>query len=202
MFTPCGKAAVGVAVQLPLPSTTAVAITLPLASLMVMVASGSPVPLRVGVVSLVLLSPSVPLSLVAFRMAVGAAGASESMLMGSEVAALTLPAGSVAVTLRLFTPCGKAVVGVTLQLPLASTTAVWISPPGKVTVMVSPGVPPAPLMVGVVSLVMLSPKVPLSLTAAKAAAGALGAVVSMRNSLVLVSTLVEPKALVTVAVTG
>jgi hypothetical protein len=38
-------------------------------------------------------------------------------------------------------PSGKAVAGVTLQVPSVATTAVWTSPVGKVTVMVSPAVP-------------------------------------------------------------
>jgi hypothetical protein len=116
-------------------------------------------------------------SLTAANTAVGAAGALVSMVIGSCVGALVLPAGSVAVTLTLLTPSIKAVVGVTIQLPSAATTAVLTSPPGKETLMVSPGVP-VPLMVGVLSAVMLSPTVPVSLAKASAAAGAAGGVVS------------------------
>ncbi|MEY4212974.1 MAG: hypothetical protein RL458_1200, partial [Pseudomonadota bacterium] len=56
--------------------------------------------------------------------AVGASGAVVSMVIGKLVGALMLPAGSVAVTDSVFSPCGKALLGVTLQLPLAATTAV------------------------------------------------------------------------------
>ena len=176
-FRPSGSALVGVADQLPLALTTAVATTLPAASLTVMVSPATPVPLSVGVLSLVRLSPRVPVSLTVASAAVGAAGALVSMVTGTVVGALTLPAGSVAVTLMLLTPSASSVLGVTLQLPSAATTAVCTSPPGKVTVMVSPGVP-APPMVGVLSAVMLSPTVPESLMAASAAAGAAGGVVS------------------------
>jgi len=180
LFTPCGKAVVGVALQVPSAATVAVAMTAPLASLTVMVALGSPVPLKVGVVSLVLLSPCVPLSLVEASAATGAAGAVVSMVTGTTVSALTLPCGSVAVTLKFCKPSGKAAVGVMAHVPLAATTAVPSTAPlAALRVMVSPGVAPAPLRVGVVSVVVLSPKVPLSLTLASAAAGAAGAVVSM-----------------------
>ena len=54
-----------------------------------------------------------------------------------------------AVTNTLAAPSGKAWVGVTLQLPLAGTTTSSTSPVGKVTVIVSPGVTPVPLMTGV-----------------------------------------------------
>ena len=117
------------------------------------------------------------MSLTVASAAVGAAGTVVSMVIGSAVGALTLPAGSVAVTVMVFTPSARGVVGVTDQVPSAATTAVLTSPPGKVTVMVSPAVP-VPLMLGVLSAVMLSPTVPESLAGASAAAGADGGVVS------------------------
>ena len=46
------------------------------------------------------------------------------MVSGKLVAGLVLPAGSVAVTLRLFRPSGSALVGVTVHVPLAATTTV------------------------------------------------------------------------------
>ena len=107
-------------------------------------------------------------------------GAAVSIVNGTEVAGLTLPAGSVSVTLTLpFVPSGIDEVGVTDHVPSLATVVVMISPvPGMVTVIVSPGVAPVPVMVGVVSLVMPSPTVPVSLLAAIPAAGAAGAVVS------------------------
>ena len=96
------------------------------------------------------------------------------MVTVNGVTALVLPATSVEVSLKVLAPVGSAAVGVTLQLPSAATTAVLTSPPGKVTVMVSPGVP-VPLRVGVLSALMLSPTVALSLSKASATAGAAGA---------------------------
>ena len=202
-FRPLGSAVVGVALQLPSPSTTAVAMTLPLASLMVMVASGSPVPLRVGVLSLVVLSPRVPVSLLGSSTAAGAAGAVVSIVTLTVPGALVLPAGSVAVICSALVPCGKA-VDVMAQLPAASTTAVpsTVVPLGAYSVMVSPAVP-VPTMVGVVSLVMLSVALmPVSLAAATSPAGTEGAVVSNRSSLVLVSLVLLLAASVMVATTG
>ena len=70
-------------------------------------------------------------------------------------------------------------VGDTSAAPAAATVVVSTSlVPGMVTVMVSPGTP-APLMVGVVSLVMLSVLLlPVSLAAATSAAGAAGGMAS------------------------
>src|SRR5574343_827094 len=54
-----------------------------------------------------------------------------------------------------------------------------VTPAASLRVMVSPGVAPPPVMVGVLSLVLLSVLlVPVSLTAATSAAGAAGTVVS------------------------
>ena len=179
--------------QLPLASTTAVPTVVPAAFWMVMVSPGVPVPLSVGVVSLVLLSPRLPVSLLLSKAAAGAAGAVVSMVTLRVPGALVLPCRSVAVTLRLVVPSGKAVVGVMAQLPLPSTTAVpsTVVPLGAYSVMVSPAVP-VPDMVGVVSLVMLSvSKLPVSLVAATSGVGALGAVASMVTGTV-VGALVLP----------
>ena len=63
---------------------------------MVMVLPGVPVPLSVGVLSLVVLSPLVPLSLVGSSTPVGAAGAEATMFSSVSVASvLALPAASV-----------------------------------------------------------------------------------------------------------
>jgi len=116
-----------------------------------------PVPLKVGVVSLVLPSPMTPVSLILAKAAVGAASGVASMMSGSVVARLVLPDGSVAVMLSVVAPFGKALVGVALQLPLLSTTAVaMVLPLASLMVIVSPAMP-VPLRVGVVSLVIPSP---------------------------------------------
>ena len=99
------------------------------------------------------------------------------MRTGTVVAGLVLPAGSVAVTWTYWRPSPSGVTGVTLQVPSAATVAVLSSPPGNVTVMVSPATP-VPLMVGVVSLVVPSPLVPVSLASASTAAGAAGGAAS------------------------
>jgi hypothetical protein len=82
----------------------------------------------------------------------GAAGAVVSTLNGRLVGGLVLPAGSVAVMLTLCGPSVIGVLGVQVQLPLPSTTAVQSTgPPGPSrTVIVSPGVP-VPTKVGVLS---------------------------------------------------
>src|SRR5574343_1327967 len=110
---------------------------------------------------------------------VGAApalGTAVSIVTGTLVL-VVLPAGSVAVTGKLAAPSGSGCVGVTLQVPSGLTVVVSTSPVGLVTVMVLPG-SPVPLMVGVLSLVMPSPLVPLSLAGSSWAVSA-GAVVSM-----------------------
>ena len=116
--------------HLPPSSTTAVPITWPAGFLMVMVLPGTPVPLSVGVLSLVVLSPLTPESLMGSSMPVGATGTtlSTTMVMGRP-ALSTLPAGLVAVTLRLLMPWASAVVGVADQVPLVATTAEAITKP-------------------------------------------------------------------------
>ena len=144
-----------------------------------MVSPTTPVPVMVGVLSLVMLSPAIPLSLAAANAATGAAEAVVSIVIGNAAGALVLPAGSVAVTLRLLTPCGSGLTGVAFQLPLTSTTAEAITLPlGSLMVMVSPTVP-VPLKVGVLSLVVLSPCTPVSLLGSSKAVGAAGALVSI-----------------------
>ena len=147
--------------------------------------------MRVGVVSLVRRSPWLPLSLLGARVALGAAGARVSIVSGSAVGAEVLPAGSVAVTARLFNPSGRGLAGVALQVPSGCTMAVamgWPSAPS--TGMVSPGVP-LPLRVGVVSEVSRSPLLPLSL---------LGK--SVTRELDKVRDFVDPEMLVPIEISG
>ena len=149
------------------------------ASVIVMVSPATPVPLSVGVVSLVMLSPATPLSLLGSKITVGADGAVLSMVIGNAVAGLLLPAGSVAVTLKLFSPCGNGLLRVALQVPFGCTVAVammWLW--ASVIVMMSPATP-VPLSVGVVLLLRLSPTTPLSLLGSKTAVGANDAMLSM-----------------------
>ena len=99
LFRPSGSGVVGVTLHEPLGATVAVPITLPCGSLMVMVSPGVPVPLRVGVVSVVILSPLMPVSVLGSSTPVGADGPVVSIVTGSGAGGLTLPAGSVAVML-------------------------------------------------------------------------------------------------------
>ena len=96
---------------------------------------------------------------------VGAApllGTPVSMFRGTVVW-VVLPAASVSVTWAWpVVPLGMSCVGVTVQVPLGRTVVVSTSPvPGIVTLICAPG-SPVPLIVGVASLVMPSPLVPLS----------------------------------------
>ena len=122
---PSGKGLVGVTFQIPLDGTITVC-TSPPGKVTVMVSPATAVPLMVGVLSLVILSLLLmPVSLTAATSANGAAGAAVSMVIANGAAGPSLPAGSVAVIVRLFRPSASGVV-VALQLPLASTIAVAI----------------------------------------------------------------------------
>src|SRR4029079_14930016 len=80
------------------------------------VALASALPVRVRVLSLVMPSPTVPLS-VEYEPIAGVAGALASMVpLSVEEAALVLPATSVAVAVRLWAPLASAAV-VKLQAP-------------------------------------------------------------------------------------
>ncbi len=130
---------VGVQLQLPLPSATAVQTGLP-PSVTLTVLPGSAVPLSVGVLSPVVL-PAVG------EITVGAAGAVLSTVK-LRVGEVTLPPPeSVTVAIRLCGPLPSAVLGVQLQLPLASTVVVQIVVPPSFTTTVPLGVP-VPLIVG------------------------------------------------------
>ena len=141
------------------------------------------VPVSVGVVSMV-----------SSEATVGVAGGVVSITTGKAVLVLSLPAGSVALTCRFCVPSASVAVGVMLQLPLAATTAVpsTVVPLGAYRVMVSPGVAPVPVMVGVLSLVMLSVVRPLLLATARVAAGADGFWVSMLTASVGLAALMLP----------
>ncbi len=147
----------GVIAQLPLASTTAVPkSTVPSKTLMVL--PTSPVPVKVGVVSSLLLpltkAPcTVPTSSAA-ALITGAAGAAVSTVkLYAGVAALSTPAALVAVAVRLCTPGLSAVVGLKLQAPLVSAVVL----PSKVLPSYTFTVLPAgavPLSTGMVSLVL------------------------------------------------
>src|SRR5580765_6432090 len=166
VVSPCGSGVVGVTDQVPPAPTVVVPMVAPVPSLTVTVAPGSPVPLMVGVVSLVD-EPSTG------AVITGAAGAvvSTVKLTGAD-GGETFPAGSVWVAVSVVVPCGSGVVGVTNHVPPASTVAVpMVAPVPSVTVTVAPG-SPVPVIVGVVSLVD-DPSVGAVMT------GAAGAVVSI-----------------------
>ena len=97
----------GSMLQLPPAPTTVVPSTItPLAANRVMVSPAVPVPLMAGLGLLVRLSPSTPLSLgaLAVKAAVATAGAMVSKVTLNATGALVLPAGSVALTLRVLRP--------------------------------------------------------------------------------------------------
>jgi hypothetical protein len=79
LLRPWGSGLIGVTTQVPLGCTVDVAMVLLVGSLMAMVLPGVPVPLMVGVVSLVSWLPLAPLSLMGSRMSAGAAGAVDAM---------------------------------------------------------------------------------------------------------------------------
>jgi hypothetical protein len=142
----CGpslKGVVGVQLQLPLPSAVAVQMGTP-PSLTVTVLPGSAVPFMVGVLSLVVLP-------VVGEITVGAAGAVLS-IVNVRVGDVALPPPeSVTVAAMVCEPLLSGVLGVQLQLPLASAVVVQIIVAPSFTTTVPLGVP-VPTMVGVVSL--------------------------------------------------
>jgi hypothetical protein len=105
----------------------------------------------------------------------GAVGAIVSTVTVTVVAGDTFPAGSVAVTAKVFGPCGNGVTGVIVQVPDPFTIPVPItSPLAFLIVITSPGVP-VPTNVGVVSgVIAVVPVVP----ATDVTVGATGAVTS------------------------
>ncbi|EAU68165.1 Pea-VEAacid family [Stigmatella aurantiaca DW4/3-1] len=186
-LTVCGPSAsgvVGVKLQLPLPSTVVVPTDVP-STMTLMVLPGSPVPLYVGVESLM----SEPLAGV---VTTGAAGATVSTVKVFVLeTGLVLPAASVAVAFTVCGPSASGAVGVRVQLPLAFAVAVPTDVPSTMTLTVLPG-SAVPLYVGVLSLVVD----PL---AGVATTGATGAVASTVKLFVLDEGLVLPAASVAVA---
>ena len=147
----------------------------------VMVSPGVPVPAKVGVLILVLLSVLLlPVSVAAVRSgAAGVAGAVVSIVTANAgLGALVLPAVSLAVVVIWCTPSVRT-GDVNVQVPSGATTAVPNTVVPSLMVMVSPG-EPVPAKVGVLSPVLLSVLLPVSVAAVRSgAAGVVGAVVSM-----------------------
>ncbi len=142
--TVCGPSLKVGVVQLQLPLASAIAVQSVVApSFTVTVLPASAVPVIVGVLSLVL---KVSVGVIT----TGAAGATVSTVTATGVlAGLVLPAGSVAVGVRVCGPLVKGVLGVQVQLPAPSTTAVQTVVAPSFTVTVLPG-SPVPLIGGVV----------------------------------------------------
>ena len=127
--------------------------TAPLALVMVTVDPTSPVPVIVGVC----VGNVAPLSA---GDTTGATGAIVSIVTTTGVGVLVLPARSVVVMLRVLSPSGSAGDIVTEYSPLISTEPVPIVfPDPSIIVMMSPGVPPVPVIVGVLSSVTNGPVV-------------------------------------------
>lgn len=129
-------------VQLQLPPASAVAVQMTVApSFTTTAACGSLVPTRVGVLLLATIAFCAGCEIA------GAAGAEVSTVKERVVLGPVLPAGSVWLTVKVCGPSLNGVVGVQLQLPLASTVAVQTVFGPSFTVTVAPG-SPVPLMVG------------------------------------------------------
>ncbi|MNE21239.1 hypothetical protein D3C80_1143900 [compost metagenome] len=131
---PFGITMVGVNVQAPPSLTTAVPICEP-SRRMLMVVPGSPVPLSVGrlslVVSLILSAPVRPGTSSISWVMTGAAGARLlTVILQLFDVSLRLSASSTATAVKTCPPSGKCTTGVNDQLPLESTLAVpiWVSP--------------------------------------------------------------------------
>jgi hypothetical protein len=167
-----------VGVQVQVPPTTAIG--LPSAQVMatlsietVMRVPFSPVPLMVGVVSLVV----VPL---VGEVMTGAAGATVSMVTDSAgLSAEVLPAGSVAVRRMLCDTLLRAEPAVMVYVPPTGQSCVPADEPSMTSVTVSPGVQ-LPVKSGVLSFVILSvPEKPESVAAVRSGiVGVAGAVIS------------------------
>jgi hypothetical protein len=120
--------------------------TVPEALVMVNTDPGSPVPLMVGVLSLVM-RPFVGLAIV------GAVGAVVSIWIGSVRTGETFPVASVDVAMREFSPSGSRVVGVNDQLPDPSAVTVPRVTPEAFFISTVLFASAVPVMVGVESLV-------------------------------------------------
>ena len=147
----------------------------------VTVAPTSPLPVMVGVSSLVMLSLAVPESDAASSVsAVGAAGALvSSVTVSAPLAAETLPAMSVCFEVIDSGPAVSVLV-VTDQLPSAAAVPVPTAVAPLKIVTVAPGSAPVPVKVGVARLVMLSvDEAPRSEAAVRSGVDGAAAVVSI-----------------------
>ena len=138
----------------------------------------------VGVASLVMPSPKVPLSLAAVSVIVGAAGGTVSMVSASVPAVETVPALFVTVAVMVRAPSTNAIVvmltKVAAMSPLVSVAVPTVVPP-TVRVTTSPAAAPekSTRMVGVASLVTRSAVEPLLLAAVSVGTGVPGVLVLM-----------------------
>ena len=183
LLSPSVRGLVGVTDQLPSPSALTL-ITSPVGSVTLTSAFGSVLPSMVGMVSLVILSPLIPVSDDGSSQTLGASGAVVSISREITVGWLGLPAGSVATTVMSPAPSANGFVGVTDQSPFASAVTTMVSPVGNFTVTSAPG-SVWPSMVGLVSLVMLSPLTPVSESGSSQTFGDSGAMVSIMTGMTI-----------------
>ncbi|STZ70252.1 Uncharacterised protein [Moraxella caprae] len=183
-FSPSLSALVGTTSHVPpLPTVTVFSSGVPSfeGKVTLIVSPSLPLPVIFGMVLLVIPSPLSPESELGSRVAV-AVGLVVFIVITAGFTTPTLPAGSLTLTLMVFAPSLSSLVGVALHSPFSSTFTSTTSgaPPfwaGKVAITVSPLLP-VPLIVGVVSLVMLSPLTPVSESGSRVAVVPVGAVVS------------------------
>src|SRR5437870_1678345 len=207
-------ASVAVAVMLCVPAARARAVVVSLALVAVRLLAWPPslkiltllpasaVPVKVGVVTLVMLSVlELQLSLPTRRSSdLGAAGAVVSMVtLSAAEAAEMLPAASVAVAVMLCVPAARARAEERRVGKVGGPLRTWTPSLKILTLLPASAVP---VKVGVVTLVMLSVlELPLSLAAARSGAeGAAGAVVSMVTLSAAEAAEMLPAASVAVAV--
>ena len=173
----CGPAARGLVVIDHTPSATVALPTAVLPSCSVTTSLFSPVPVMVGVVTLVMSSPARPLSLAGAS--VRTSGAEVEVLMATASdpeESETLPARSVSVPISRCAPSTRVLVVID-QAPSTTVALPTLALP-SCSVTTSP-LAPVPLMAGVPTLVMLSPLMPVSLADARARPAGGAAKVSM-----------------------
>ncbi len=176
----CPSLSGSVGVKLQLPSLPAVAVPSTVSpSLTVTVLPGSAVPLRVGVVSLVLppAATGVPSPLLSCRLPAAAGACVSTVTVTGVDAGPVLPAASVTVLVRLWLPSLRGGV-VKLQLPSLPTVVLPITvPPSEI--ITTPPASPLPLRVGAETLVLPVPSGSPSSLVSWMPVGAAGATVSM-----------------------
>jgi len=126
---------------------------------------GSAVPLKVGVVSVVMLSVlDAPVSELATRSGAVATGAAVSMTtVSAALAGPSLPATSSAMAVIEWVPSDSVKAEVKVQAPVAPTVTDPTEEPSTSRLTKAPGTAPVPVKVGVWSLVTLSlAEVPVS----------------------------------------